>query len=253
VTTPQLQVEGLDVSYGTASALRDVSFSVTPGELVTVLGANGAGKSTLARACSGLVPPAAGTIRLAGKDITGWSAHRIRRAGVVYLPEGRGILPGLSVVENLKMAVTLLPRAERRAAIDRAFTLFPVLKERRRQRAGSLSGGEQQMVSLARGLAVPPKVIIADELSLGLAPKVVDMVFDSLERAKELGVTMVLIEQFVHRALAISDSCIILRRGRLVWSGPASGAAEHAFAQYIGNENSDLVAAADVSIAEGTS
>ena len=241
MTAPMLTVEDLDVSYGTAAALRGVSAAVRPGEFVTVLGANGAGKSTLARACSGLVAPARGTIRLDGEVITGWPANRIRRAGVVYLPEGRGILPGLTVVENLKMAVTLLPRSERRTAIDRAFTLFPVLKQRRRQRAGSLSGGEQQMVSLARGLAVPPKVIIADELSLGLAPKVVDMVFESLEGAKTLGVTMVLIEQFVHRALAISDSCLILRRGRLVWSGPASGAAEQAFAQYIGSETADVV------------
>jgi branched-chain amino acid transport system ATP-binding protein len=235
-----LTVEALDVSYGTATALRDVSLAVSRGEFLTVLGANGAGKSTLARACSGLVTPHAGAIHLGGQEITGWPAHRVRRAGVVYLPEGRGILPGLSVLENLRMAVSLLPRAERKTAIEHAFTLFPILKDRRRQRAGSLSGGEQQMVSLARGLAVPPKVIIADELSLGLAPRVVDMVFESLAGAKALGVTVILIEQFVHRALAISDSCVILRRGRLVWSGPASGAAEQAFAQYIGQETTDL-------------
>jgi branched-chain amino acid transport system ATP-binding protein len=235
-----LTVEGLEVGYGTATALRGVSLTVARGEFLTVLGANGAGKSTLARALSGLVAPRAGAIHLGGQEITGWTAHRVRRAGLVYLPEGRGILPGLNVLENLRMAVLLLPRAERRDAIEHAFTLFPVLKERRRQRAGSLSGGEQQMVSLARGLAVPPKVIIADELSLGLAPRVVDTVFESLAGAKSLGVTMILIEQFVHRALSISDSCVILRRGRLVWSGPASGAAEQAFAQYIGQETTDL-------------
>lgn len=242
MSEPFLTIGGLDVGYGTATALRGVSLTVGRGEFLTVLGANGAGKSTLARACSGLVAPRAGTIQLAGQDITGWSPHRIRRAGLVYLPEGRGILPGLSVHENLRMAVSLLPRTDRKAAIERAFTLFPVLKDRRRQRAGSLSGGEQQMVSLARGLAVPPKVIIADELSLGLAPKVVDMVFESLAGAKSLGVTMILIEQFVHRALSISDSCVILRRGQLVWSGPASSAAEQALAQYIGQETTDLVA-----------
>ena len=179
-----------------------------------MLGANGAGKSTLARAVSGLVPSSGGTITFDGRDITKAKPHEIRRAGLVHIPEGRGIFPGLSVQENLRMAVRRVGTPdERRSAIDHAYELFPRLAERRTQRAGTLSGGEQQMLALARALAVPPKLIIADEMSLGLAPLVVDFVFESIERAAETGVTIVLIEQFIHRALGLASQCVILKQG----------------------------------------
>ena len=216
-----LAVEDLDVSYGASQALFGVSLEVEAGSLVAVLGANGAGKSTLARTVSGLVPSIAGRVRFDGIDITKRAAHKLSAEGLTHIPEGRGIFPGLSVLENLRMAVGQLTRGERSAAIDRAIELFPVLGERRRQGAGTLSGGEQQMLALARALAVTPKLIIADEMSLGLAPMVAEAVFRGLDEARKSGITVVLIEQFVHRALALADSCVILTRGRVGWSGPA--------------------------------
>jgi branched-chain amino acid transport system ATP-binding protein len=233
-TEPLLQVRDLDVSYGASRALFGVSFGVEAGTVLAVLGANGAGKSTLARAVSGLVAPAAGRVTFDGHDITGLPAHRIRKLGLTYIPEGRGIFPGLSVTDNLRMAVAQEPRHERVAAIERAVQRFPVLGKRSNQRAGSLSGGEQQMLALARALAVSPKLIIADELSLGLAPLVTESVFESLEEARRSGITIVLSEQFVHRALSMADGCVILTRGRVGWSGPASEAGQEVIDRYLG-------------------
>src|SRR5882757_4990166 len=161
-----LSVEALQVRYGPALALRDVSLTMRKGDVVAVLGSNGAGKSTLARTVSGLVPAAGGTITFNGKDITRWPAHRVRRDGIVYLPEGRGIFPALTVTENIQMAADLLPRGQRRHAMDEALELFPNLAARRSNRSGLLSGGEQQMLSLCRGLVTQPTLIIADEMSL---------------------------------------------------------------------------------------
>jgi branched-chain amino acid transport system ATP-binding protein len=244
-----LSVAGLEVRYGAALALSGVTLDLTEGSVLAVLGANGAGKSTLARACSGLVPPVAGTIRFAGQDVTGWSADRRRRGGLVYLPEGRGIFPNLSVFENLRVAVRL--KEDKAAALDKAFTLFPVLGQRKRQRAGSLSGGEQQMLSLARALAVDPKLVIVDEPSLGLAPKLVDMVFETLEDAKRSGMTFIIIEQFAHKALALADRCIILRRGRMTWNGDAVAAAGHLAEHYFGDETDVGEPAGEASSAAG--
>ena len=229
-----LSVEALQVRYGPAQALRDVSLTVRKGDIVAVLGSNGAGKSTLARTVSGLVPAAGGTITYGGKNITRWPAHRIRRGGLVYLPEGRGIFPALTVTENIQMAADLLPRTARRRAISEALELFPNLAARRSNRSGLLSGGEQQMLSLCRGLVCQPELIIADEMSLGLAPKMVDMVFDSLGRLKEAGVTMIIIEQFVHRALAFADHCVLLSRGQVAWHGAPDGADQEILARYLG-------------------
>jgi branched-chain amino acid transport system ATP-binding protein len=235
MTTPLLAIENIDVRYGPSQALFDVSIDVGPGSVTAVLGANGAGKSTLARAVSGLVPISAGTMRFEGEIINGESAHRIRKRGLTYIPEGRGIFPGLSVLDNLRMAVAQEKRSERVGAIDRAIDLFPVLGQRRTQRAGSLSGGEQQMLALARALAVPPRLIIADEMSLGLAPMVAESVFCSLEEAGRSGITIVLIEQFIHRALALADSCVILTNGRVGWSGPSTEARQEVLDRYLGN------------------
>ncbi|TMK54922.1 MAG: ABC transporter ATP-binding protein [Actinobacteria bacterium] len=235
MSPPLLSVENLCVRYASVQALFGVSLDVPEGSVVAVLGANGAGKSTLARAVSGLVPPFDGTVRFDGRDITKWHPHQIRRAGLVYIPEGRGIFPGLSVQENLRMAVRRVGQpAERRTAMDRAYELFPPLADRRTQRAGTLSGGEQQMLALARALAVPPRLMVADEMSLGLAPLVVDLVFQNIEQASRAGATIVLIEQFVHRALALASSCVILRQGSVAWAGSSESARQEVLDRYLG-------------------
>ncbi len=234
MTDPILEVHDLDVRYGASRALFGVSLSVDAGTVTAVLGVNGAGKSTLARCISGLVPPTAGRVVFDGHDITGLPAYRVRRLGLTYIPEGRGIFPGLSVMDNLRMAVAQERRSERAAAIDRAVARFPVLGDRGAQLAGSLSGGEQQMLALARALAVSPRLVIADEMSLGLAPLVAESVFKALEEARESGITIVLSEQFVHRALSMADACVILARGRVGWSGPAASAGQEVIDRYLG-------------------
>jgi branched-chain amino acid transport system ATP-binding protein len=234
-----LKVSALSVRYADATALDDVSFAVGSRSVTALLGANGAGKSSVARAVSGLVRAQSGRISFDGEDITAASADRIRRLGIAYLPEGRGIFRSLTVDENLRVALRGVPKVERPVAIERAIELFPVLGERRRQTAGTLSGGEQQMLSLARVLTRQPRLLIADEVSLGLAPLIVEEVFAGLQRVIELGVSVILIEQFVHRALAIADRCHVLRRGRLVWSGEASEAGTELVEHYLGGSNGE--------------
>jgi branched-chain amino acid transport system ATP-binding protein len=229
-----LQMKDVEVRYGSALALSDLSLSVGRGKVLAVLGPNGAGKSTIARAVSGLVPVKSGSIVFDGTEISKKRAYQIRRSGLVHLPEGRGVFTGLTVSENLRMAASMLPRAQRRDAIDRGYSVFEVLGQRRRQTAGTLSGGEQQMVSLARALILNPTLVVADEMSLGLAPLMVDAVFDGLTRAREAGVTIVLIEQFVHRALAFADDCVVISRGRAVWSGSAADAKDEVLSRYLG-------------------
>jgi len=203
--------------------------------MVALLGPNGAGKSTFGRAVSGLIPIHGGKVELEGQDVTRWATHRRSNAGISYIPEGRGIFPGLSVIDNLRMAVRQAGgRSEREAAIKRAMDLFPVLGQRRMQRSGSLSGGEQQMLALARALAVTPKVVVADEMSLGLAPLVVDAVFEGLDEARRSGITVVLIEQFIHRALAMADQCVIFQRGVVSWKGAAADAGDEVLERYLG-------------------
>ena len=234
-----LSVSELSLKYADATALHQVSFSVAPRSVTALLGPNGAGKSSVARAISGLVRAQSGLIRLDGEDITGASADRISRLGVAYLPEGRGVFRSLTVEENLRVALSGVPKGERATAIDGAIELFPILGQRRRQIAGTLSGGEQQMLSLARILTLRPRLLIADEISLGLAPLIVEEVFAGLHRVIERGVSVVLIEQFVHRALAIADQCYVLRRGRVVWSGAASGAGADLVEHYLGSSSLD--------------
>ena len=232
--TALLEIEGLRVSYGDAQALFGIDLTVAEGEVLTVLGANGAGKSTLAGSVSGLVRPVSGTIRFQGKEISGLPSHRIAGLGLAHIPEGRGIFPSLSVIDNLRMRLRRVGgRGDRERAIAKAFQLFPVLGERRRQRAGTLSGGEQQMLALAPVLAAPPSLLVADELSLGLAPLLVDAIFKTLEEARAQGVTIVLIEQFVHRALAFADRAVILERGRVGWEGPSGDAGAEVLARYL--------------------
>jgi branched-chain amino acid transport system ATP-binding protein len=235
--TALLRVEDLQVAYGEARALFGVSLDVAPGSAVAVLGANGAGKSSLASAIAGVLRPKAGRVVFDGRDITGRASHRVSRLGIAYVPESRGIFPHLSVADNLRVQLRYaVPRPQRRAAIERALETFPVLAERRRQQAGTLSGGEQQMLTLARVLAAPPRLLIADEMSLGLAPLMVDLVFEGLERARAEGVTVLLIEQYVERALGFVDEAVILRQGRVGWHGHAADAGPELVAEYLGTE-----------------
>ncbi len=235
-----LAVESLSVRYGEAVALTGVSFDLGAGKALAVLGANGAGKSSLARAVSGLVPPCGGRVVLSGQEINSWPPHRIRRAGLVHLPEGRGVFRSLTVIENLRMAAaTLEGRQARRQGVELALEAFRPLADRRNQTASLLSGGEQQMLSVARALATTPKLLIADEMSLGLAPKMVDLVFDGLTRACQAGVTVMMIEQYVHRALALADKCLVLQRGAVAWSGSASAAPSRVLSHYLGDTNTD--------------
>jgi branched-chain amino acid transport system ATP-binding protein len=230
-----LVVEALTVDYGTARALTDVSLTARGRSVLAVLGVNGAGKSTLGRAIAGLVPAQGGRVYYDGDDITGWTPHRIRRAGLTYIPESRGIFPGLTVIDNIKMAVRQLgSKSSRAQGVDLAFDAFPALQQRQNQRASSLSGGEQQMLAIARAVSVRPRLIVADEMSLGLAPKLVEAVLAQLESAHQAGTTIVLIEQFVQRTLARSDDCIILNRGSVAWSGRSTDAAVEVVGRYLG-------------------
>ncbi|WP_045875738.1 ATP-binding cassette domain-containing protein [Pseudofrankia sp. DC12] len=233
---PLLTVENLSLHYGDALALNGISFTLAAGKALAVLGANGAGKSSLARAVSGLVPTSGGKILIGGEDVSGWPAHRVRRSALVHLPEGRGVFRGLTVIDNLKMAAAVVPgRKARKQAVDLALEIFPVFADRRRQSAGLLSGGEQQMLSLARALATAPKLVIADEMSLGLAPKMVDLVFDGLDRARQAGVTVIMIEQYVHRALAFADEALVMHRGEIAWAGPTGAAHGEVLRHYLGD------------------
>lgn len=229
-----LQLTDVSVDYGNARALFGVSLSVPAGTALAVLGSNGAGKSTLAKAVSGSVEVSGGSIRFDGNDITDEPAYKIARAGLAHVPEGRGIFPGLSVEDNLRMSLRRVTGISTAEAIERAYAFFPVLGVRRKQRAGTLSGGEQQMLALARILASPPRLAIADELSLGLAPLLIEEIFQALEKARAEGVTLVIIEQFVDRALAFADQAVIMRQGRISWSGPADAAGDAVLAEYLG-------------------
>ena len=235
---PLLRVRDVEVAYGAARALFGVSLDVRAGSVTAVLGANGAGKSSFAAAIAGVVTPTAGTIELDGEDITGLAPHQVCKHGIAYVPEDRNLFPHLSVRDNLWAQLRFsVPRAERKDALDRALTMFPVLGERRRQLAGTLSGGEQQMLALSRVLAAPPKLLIADEMSLGLAPLMVDLVFQSLVRIRDEGVTVLLIEQFVERALGFADEAVILRHGLVGWHGRAGDAGTELLAEYLGGES----------------
>lgn len=232
--TPLLEVRGLEVAYGDAKCLFGVDFSLNEGRALAILGPNGAGKSSLAGAIAGLVKPTAGSVSYAGENITGIAPYKVRRKGIAFVPEGRGIFPNLSVLDNLRVLLRAeVPRADRSDALERVYAHFPVLAERRNQAAGTLSGGEQQMLTLSRVLAKPPRLLLADEMSLGLAPKLVDNVFQALELAREDRVTIVLIEQYVERALNFADDAIVLRQGEVAWRGPASEGAAAAIDTYL--------------------
>ena len=215
-----LSVAGLSSGYGRATAIWDVSFEVPAGSIVTLVGANGAGKTTTLRTISGLLPTKAGTIRFAGRDITRCRSDEIVDLGVVHVPEGRQLWPRLTVEENLELGA-YLPRAQGRLgqSFERVYWLFPRLKERRQQPAGTLSGGERQMCALGRGLMGVPRLLMLDEPSLGLAPRLVSDVFEVVRRLAADGITVLLVEQNVSRALRLADHGYVLELGRVVLSG----------------------------------
>ncbi|WP_340641101.1 ABC transporter ATP-binding protein [Promicromonospora panici] len=216
-----LEVERLSVRYGRVEAVRDVSFSVAEGSLVTLVGANGAGKSTIINAVSGIVRPHGGRVRFRGADITRAPAHKLVARGLVQVPEGRQILASLTVAENLAMGGWHRGRAASRT-IDEMYQRFGVLAERRDLPAGTLSGGEQQMLAIARALVAEPVLLLLDEPSMGLAPLVVNEVFDVVEQIRAAGTTVVLVEQNARRALRAADQGYVLRTGEVVRSGPAA-------------------------------
>ncbi len=225
--TPLLELRHVNAAYGAFRALFDVSISVAPGEAVAIVGANGAGKTTIARVASGLVAPSSGTVLVGGIDQTGAAAFRFAQAGVAHAPEGRSVFSTLTVEENLTLSIRRI-RGRRgvRGGLDVAFDLFPRLRERRTQMAGTLSGGEQRMLALARVLVDAPKLLIADELSLGLAPLVVEQTYASLAELRRAGTALLVVEQHVSHALALCDRVVVLDHGSVSWSGPTAEAAD---------------------------
>ena len=222
---PVLELCDVRASYGTYRALFGVSLAVPQSGIVALLGSNGAGKSTVARVVSGLVPVTDGTVCVDGTDVTNEPAHRIARMGVAQVTEGRGIFSTLSVEENLVLSFgKKLPKREVPDALERAYSAFGVLGERRRQQAGTLSGGQQRMLSLAKAMAVPPRLLVADELSLGLAPVVIDAVYEGLLAIRDQGSALLVVEQQVDRALAIADHAVLLAKGSVAWTGPSADA-----------------------------
>lgn len=215
-----LQVSGLAAGYGAAQVLWDVSFHVDRGELVALLGSNGAGKTTTLRCVEGMLKPRSGTISFLSKDITGLAANKVTASGLTLVPEGRGLFRRMTVEENLQLgAYSRRARARRKENIQSVFELFPVLKERRKQWAGSLSGGEQQMLAIGRGLMSEPELLMLDEPSLGLAPIMVSRLFKVLLELKGKGLTILLVEQNVEGTLAIADRAYLLDNGRIGFEG----------------------------------
>jgi branched-chain amino acid transport system ATP-binding protein len=202
--------------------LRGIDVEVRTSELVAVLGANGAGKTTMMRALSGLLRPGGGSIRLEEREISALPAHRIARAGVVLVPEGRQVFPELSVIDNLLLGAYARPAREAAADIERMLSRFPLLRARRSQRAGLLSGGEQQMLALARGLMAGPRVLLLDEPSLGLAPAAIAALFADIAALRDEGVTLLLVDQMAGPALALADRAYVIETGRIVRTGPAA-------------------------------
>jgi branched-chain amino acid transport system ATP-binding protein len=222
-----LEVRGLSARYGAVAALRDVSLDVRAGELVALIGANGAGKSTLLRTLAGLMPPTAGRVALEGRDVTGRPPEAILRAGIALVPERRRVFADLTVLDNLELGGYALPRGgdfRRRldAGVDDAYRLFPVLHRRREQLAGTLSGGEQQMLAIGRALMSRPRLLLCDEPSLGLAPLIVQEIMRLLAALREAGTTILLVEQNARMALRAADRAYVLETGSVVLSGSAA-------------------------------
>ncbi|MBV8847959.1 MAG: ABC transporter ATP-binding protein [Methylobacteriaceae bacterium] len=234
---PLLDVRGLVLGYGRIDAVKGVDLSVEAGRVVTLIGANGAGKTTTLRGLSGLLRPRAGSIRLAGTDISALSANRIARLGIVQVPEGRQVFANMTIDENLRMGAYLLSdRAEESRRREHVLTRFPRLAERRTQSAGLLSGGEQQMLAMGRAMMADPKLLLLDEPSMGLAPRFVEEIFRIIAEFKAEQRTILLVEQNARAALEIADQAYVLESGRITLSGPAADVAndQSVVAAYLG-------------------
>ncbi len=222
---PALRLDGVDAGYGAFRALFDLSLEVDAGSAVALVGANGAGKATVARVATGLVEPTAGRVLVDGDDFTGAPVHRFARAGIATAPEGRGVFATLSVQDNLRVAFRNSPGvSDAEAALGEALDMFPRLKDRSNQLAGTLSGGEQRMLTLARVLVVHPRLLVADELSLGLAPLVTAEVYRTLERVRETGCALLVVEQHLDHALQLADEVVVIQKGEVTFRGTPSEA-----------------------------
>jgi branched-chain amino acid transport system ATP-binding protein len=217
---PMLEVQDVHTYYGQIHALKGISLTVEQGEIVTLIGSNGAGKSTTLRTISGLTHPRSGTVRLQGKDLNGVPAHKIAAMGVAQSPEGRRIFPRMSVLENLEMGAFCHGKPDP-ADLDRVFTLFPRLKERRSQKAGTMSGGEQQMLAIGRALMARPSVLLLDEPSMGLSPILVEAIFTTVKEINQQGMTVLLVEQNALMALAVAHRGYVLQTGQIVLADKA--------------------------------
>jgi len=234
-----LEVENVHSYYGHIHALKGISLYVEEGEIVSLIGSNGAGKSTTLRTVSGIIHPREGTIKLEGQDIAHMEPHRVVMAGVGHVPEGRGIFPKLTVHENLDMgAYTSNDPAENAKRMDEVFELFPRLKERMEQYGGTLSGGEQQMLAIGRGLMQNPRILMLDEPSMGLAPVLVELIFDIIKKLNERGTTILLVEQNAHMALSIAHRGYVLQTGNIVLTDSAENLKKDEMVQksYLGIE-----------------
>jgi branched-chain amino acid transport system ATP-binding protein len=228
MSTPLLQVDGLCASYDGAAVLDEISLHVDAGETVAVVGGNGAGKTTLIRTIAGMVAATAGRVRLEGEDITNLTSDRVCERGIAQSPEGRQLFQSLTVEDNLRLgAILKRARANAEASLERVFDLFPRLRERRRQLAGTLSGGEQQMVAIGRALMAQPKFIMLDEPSLGLAPVMVDLMFDAIAALNRRGLSILLVEQNVSESLALASRGYVLENGVVVLEGAGAALLEN--------------------------
>jgi branched-chain amino acid transport system ATP-binding protein len=215
-----LRAEGLTAGYGKMAILHDVTLEVRAGEMVSVIGPNGAGKSTAFKTIVGFLRPTSGRVRFDGQDITGLRPDQVLPRGLAYVPQGRIVFPQMTVLENLEMGAYIeRDRARIRAALERVYALFPILAERRSQKAGTMSGGEQQMVAIGRALMTSPKLIMLDEPSLGLAPKFVSLIFDKLGEMRQAGYTLMVVEQNAAKALSVADRAYVLELGRNRFEG----------------------------------
>ena len=225
ISAPVLELRNIDAGYGPFRALFDVSFEIPAGGATALLGSNGSGKTTVARLASGLISPVSGSIWVDGVNMTGERTYKYTRAGISHAPEGRSVFATLTVEENLTLSLRRrLGVKNLQAGLESAFSIFPQLAQRRGQLAGTLSGGEQRMLSLARPLVEKPKLLIADELSLGLAPIIVNFVYELLARIRASGTAVLVVEQHVGHALDLCDHAILLSHGAIAWQGPANEA-----------------------------
>ncbi|MFN0155867.1 MAG: ABC transporter ATP-binding protein [Gaiella sp.] len=230
-----LSLEGVGIRYGAVSAVRDLSLTVESGEIVGLIGPNGAGKSSTLHAIMGLVPVAAGTITFKGSPVRSGAPERVARAGVALVPEGRRIFAELTVEENLRLGLAGNRTGHRAGSFDRVFELFPIVEEMRRRQAGALSGGQQQQVAIARALVAEPDLLLLDEPSLGLAPKIVDVVFEALAEIRRSGITVLLVEQRAQRTVAFADRTYLMANGevRLTLSPDDAADTERMVAAYL--------------------